>query len=231
MRRLNPWVRPPISEVTILIDSDSGHLIDHVNHSVGGFGGHAFRRITHISMAVIPILYYQFGEEITSYLSLEPEEFVSAACLTLLIIEALRLRFGIVIVGQREYESNQISALAWGTLAVSLTLLIAPGGEGKGLESGLYGIPIIFGLTFVDPVMGEIKRIKRDMKSAIYAGMAVSYAVWIGCHFWIGTDLLAAVLLAPLTVVGEIPSTKIIDDNATMVLLPLAGLVLLMPFL
>ena len=43
--------------------------------------------------------------------------------------------------------------------------------------------------------------------------------------------LLAAVLLAPLTVVGEIPSTKIIDDNATMVLLPLAGLVLLMPFL
>jgi hypothetical protein len=79
--------------------------------------------------------------------------------------------------------------------------------------------------------MGEVKRIKKDMRAAIFAGLVVSYLVWIGCHYWLGTELLVAILLAPLTVAGEVPKTKFIDDNATMVLLPLAGLVLMMPFL
>ena len=99
------------------------------------------------------------------------------------------------------------------------------------MKSGMYGIPLILGLTFVDPVMGEVRRKKKDMRASIYAGLAVSYFVWLGCHFWLGTDLVVALLLAPLTVAGEVPKIKSIDDNATMVLLPLAGLVLLMPFL
>ena len=56
--------------------------IDHVEHSVGGFGGHAFRRLTHISMAVIPILYYTRGEEIAGVFSLRPDEFVSCLLYT-----------------------------------------------------------------------------------------------------------------------------------------------------
>ena len=99
------------------------------------------------------------------------------------------------------------------------------------MKSGMYGIPLILGLTFVDPVMGEVRRKMKDMRASIYAGLAVSYFVWLGCHFWLGTDLVVALLLAPLTVAGEVPKIKSIDDNATMVLLPLAGLVLLMPFL
>ena len=213
--------------------------VDHVEHSVGGFGGHAFRRATHVSMAAVPYLYYVHGEDIASLLTfdyLEPWEFVSAFCLLILAIEALRLRTGIVIVGQREYESDQISALAWGSVAVSLALLIAPT-EGKdglaleGIEAGLYGAPLVIAMTLVDPLMGEVKRIKKDLKMAIIAGMVMSYTVWIGCHFWLGTDIIAAILLAPLTVAGEVPSNNLIDDNATMVLFPLCGLVLLLPFL
>ena len=71
----------------------------------------------------------------------------------------------------------------------------------------------------------------RDLRLAIISGLVVSYCVWFGCHLWIGTDLIVAILLAPLTVLGELPSTKVIDDNATMVLFPLTGLVLLLPFL
>tara|TARA_Y100001960_G_scaffold327202_1_gene413040 strand:- start:2017 stop:2679 length:663 start_codon:yes stop_codon:yes gene_type:complete len=214
-------------------------FVDHVEHSVGGFGGHAFRRATHVSMAAIPYLYYVHGEAIASSLTLDtlgPREFVSAFCILLLAVEAIRLRTGIVIVGQREYESNQISALAWGSVGVALAILIAPT-EGKdglqleGMEAGLYGAPLIMGMTFVDPVMGEVKRIKKDLKIAIIAGMVVSYSVWLCCYFWLGTDFLAAILLAPLTVAGEIPSNNLIDDNATMVLFPLCGLVLLLPFL
>ena len=214
-----------------MVDQASEIFVDHVEHSIGGMGGHAFRRVTHVSMASIPYLYYVHGESISSYLSLQPREFVSAICILILVIEAVRLRTGIVVVGQREYESRQISALAWGALAVALALLIAPEGDKEGMQAGIYGTPIILGMTLVDPVMGEIKRAKQDLRAAVIAGMVISYSVWLGCHLWIGTDIIAAVLLAPLTVLGEIPSTKLIDDNATMILLPLGGLVLLLPFL
>lgn len=204
---------------------------DHVKHSIGGFRGHALRRATHMVMALIPIIYYARGVEISDYMGMNPEQLVSTIIITLIIIEALRIRMGIVVIGQREYEAKQISALAWGGLAVALALLIAPDDGKTGLESGLYGIPLIFGLTFVDPIMGEIKRKKQNLKLAIWAGMLTSYGVWIGCHFWIGTPLVISLLLAPLTVLGEVPSLKYIDDNATMVLIPLAALMILLPLI
>lgn len=211
--------------------SDDSHVLaDHVDHSVGGFGGHAFRRFTHVSMTAIPFVFYLYGQDFADIVSLDDKQLVSAICMLILFAELIRIRLGIVIFGQREYEADQISALAWGGLAVSLALLLAPG-EGEGLEAGVYGIPLIVGLTLVDPIMGEIKRIKQDLKLAIYVGLAVSYAVWVGCHFWLGTDIVAAILLAPLTVLGELPKTKDIDDNATMILFPLAGLMLLLPFI
>ena len=212
-------------------DHSTDVFVDHVGHSVGGMGGHAFRRLTHVSMASIPYIYYVHGERISSYFSLQAREFVSAICILILVTELVRLRTGIVIVGQREYESSQISALAWGALAVALAILIAPDGDNGTMEAGKYGAPIILGMTLVDPVMGEIKRTKKNLRTAIFTGLIVSYIVWIGCHFWIGTELIAALLLAPLTVLGEILPTREIDDNATMVLFPLAGLVLLLPFL
>ncbi len=214
-----------------MTDQSTDVFVDHVGHSIGGMGGHAFRRLTHVSMASIPYLYYVHGSTISSYFSLQAREFVSAICVLILVTEAFRLRTGIVIVGQREYESSQISALAWGALAVALAILIAPEGENGGMEAGKYGAPIILGMTLVDPVMGEVKRAMKDLRAAIILGLVVSYAVWVGCHFWIGTELIAALLLAPLTVLGELPPTRAIDDNATMVLFPLVGLVLLLPFL
>ena len=214
-----------------MTDQSTDVFVDHVGHSIGGMGGHAFRRLTHVSMASIPYLYYVHGSTISSYFSLQAREFVSVICVLILVTEAVRLRTGIVIVGQREYESSQISALAWGALAVALAILIAPEGENGGMRAGKYGAPIILGMTLVDPAMGEVKRKMKDLRAAIILGLVVSYAVWVGCHFWIGTELIAALLLAPLTVLGELPPTRAIDDNATMVLFPLVGLVLILPFL
>ncbi len=204
--------------------------IDHVSHSVGGLRGHAFRRLTHISMFVIPILYYNNGIEIASYFNLVPQQFVSLVCVVILCFEALRLNLGLVIVGQREYESTQISALAWGAFSVSLVFLVLPEQDYSGIKSGLYGIPLIFGLTFVDPIMGEIKRKKKDIKLAINVGLVCSYFIWIGCTIWLGTPFFVSIILAPLTVLGEIPQVKYIDDNATMILFPLSALMILLPF-
>ena len=84
-------------------ESETSFDIDHVKHSVGGLGGHAFRRLTHVSMAAIPLVYYTRGDDVAGYFSVGLDELVSYIFLLILVIEAVRLRFGIVIVGQREY--------------------------------------------------------------------------------------------------------------------------------
>ena len=206
--------------------------IDHATHSVGGLGGHFFRRFTHVIMAIIPILYFTKGEQISNIFSLTPTQFVTLACLILVFLEMVRLYFGIIIVGQREYEAKQISALAWGAFAVCLALLLSPeSNTSEGMKSGIYAAPLIWGLTFVDPIMGEIKRSKRGIKAAIIGGLIVSYTIWFSSSYLLGTPMLASLILAPLTVLGELPSVKWIDDNATMVLLPLTILLIIEPFL
>ena len=204
--------------------------IDHAEHSVGGAGGHWFRRLTHVGMCVIPFAYHLWGDSIAGKVSMTPSDFVIAVAGFFIVIEVIRIKFGSIIVGQREYEAKQVSALAWGAVAVCLTLILAPQ-EGEGLEAGKYTIPIICGLTFVDPIMGEVKRAKMGMQSAVLVGLAVSYTIWMGSVALFSTPFLVAVLLAPLTVAGEVPRVSWIDDNATMILFPLIALLLLHPLL
>lgn len=206
--------------------------IDHAKHSVGGLGGHFFRRFTHVIMALIPVLYFTKGEQISELFSLTSSQFVMFACFILILLEMIRLYFGIIIVGQREYEAKQISALAWGAFAVCLALLLSPeSNSSEGMKSGIYAAPLIWGLTFVDPIMGEIKRSKKGIKAAIIGGLITSYFIWFGSSYLLGTPILASIILAPLTVLGELPSVKWIDDNATMVLLPLTILLIIEPIL
>ena len=206
--------------------------IDHAKHSVGGLGGHFFRRFTHVIMALIPVLYFTKGEQISDMFSLTSSQFVMFACFILILLEMIRLYFGIIIVGQREYEAKQISALAWGAFAVCLALLLSPeSNSSEGMKSGIYAAPLIWGLTFVDPIMGEIKRSKKGIKAAIIGGLITSYFIWFGSSYLLGTPILASIILAPLTVLGELPSVKWIDDNATMVLLPLTILLIIEPIL
>ena len=60
-------------------ESEARFDIDHVEHSVGGFGGHAFRRLTHVSMAAIPLIYYTRGDDLAGYFSVGLDELVTEA--------------------------------------------------------------------------------------------------------------------------------------------------------
>ena len=174
-----------MSEDNIPID------IDHAKHSVGGLGGHFFRRFTHVIMALIPVLYFTKGEQISDLFSLTSSQFVMFACFILILLEMIRLYFGIIIVGQREYEAKQISALAWGAFAVCLALLLSPeSNSSEGMKSGIYAAPLIWGLTFVDPIMGEIKRSKKGIKAAIIGGLITSYFIWLGSSYLLGLSLI-----------------------------------------
>ncbi|MDP7000311.1 MAG: hypothetical protein QGH90_00260 [Candidatus Poseidoniaceae archaeon] len=207
--------------------SEQVELTNPVELSVGGVGGHLFRRLFHLSMAVLPIGYYIYGEQIGEAVSLSRDKIVSVLVLTIILVEAIRLKLGLTVFGQREYESRQVSALAWGALSIGLCVLIAPK---AGNWDAAYGMPLIMCLVFGDPAMGEARRMGADSKMAFYVGCATCFLVWMGAWYFLSTPLWLALLFAPLCAVAETPRLRYIDDNATMILIPLAAAIVLYPF-
>ena len=205
--------------------------MDHIPHTIAGSGGLALRRLIHLSIPILPITYYLVGDPIGEDLHLSKQQLISIVCLMALGLEAIRLHLRIIVIGQRQYEASQPSAFVWGAVAITLALLAVPEGAGSGLANGRYALPLIFGLAFVDPVMGELRRAHQPLALVLGGGLIVSYGAWGGCYIWLQTPLLLAVLLAPLTVIGEILPSGIIDDNMTIVVVPMVGLILLYPLL
>ena len=212
--------------------SEIAYEVDHVKHSVGGRGGHIFRRCFHVSMAVVPWIYYEHGDAIAEVFSLEPVQFVSLFAIIAIVTELLRIKFGIIIVGQREYEKNQFSALGWGATSIALAIvalsyLDAP----NGAHAGWLTIPIILALPFGDPLMGEARRMGLDNRAVYAVGTLACGLTWLACGYFFGTPYWMALLMGPLTMIAELPKLKWIDDNATMVLIPLAAVLIIAPFL
>ena len=212
--------------------SEIEYEVDHVKHSVGGRSGHIFRRFFHMSMAAIPWLYYVHGEALANIVSLTPIQFVSLFGVVAIIFEIFRMKFGILIVGQREYEKHQTSALAWGAVSIALTIIALSPWEGSGdTHAGWLTIPIILSLTFGDPAMGEARRMGLDNRIVYAIGTIICGLIWLGCGYFLGTPYWMALLMGPLTMAAELPKLKWIDDNATMLLIPVAAVLMIAPFL
>ena len=205
------------------------NINDHVPASVGGLRGHIVRRITHISMMVIPFLYYWNGTNISNFFfELEPKQFVSIVAFIFVLVEIVRLRMGFVVFGQRDYESEQISAFFWGGFSVCLVLIISPE---VGIQNSAFGFPLILGLTLVDPLMGELRRANWSTRNVIVIAYIGTISIWIFCHYILDTPLFIAPFIAAIVVASEWPRLTWIDDNATMLLIPLSFVLFLEPFL
>ena len=155
---------------------------------------------------------------------------LATVILALLAFEIVRLSLGFTVFGQRAYESKQISALAWGGLAVGLTLLIAPSMGTSSREAAALGFPLIMSLVLGDPLLGELRRTGMTRSRVVAVSVVAMMILWSVCAFWLGTPWLLVVVLAPLTVISEWPRLTYIDDNATMLLIPLAAVLVLDPF-
>ena len=193
--------------------------VDPIGQSVGGLKAHILRRMFHLSMAFIPWIFYEYGDDIGVEWSISKERFASLVIMIIIIGELIRLKLGFVVFGQRQYEANQVSALAWGGFSVGLVLLM--------FEEAKYGYPLIFSLTFIDPLLGEARRMGFDKTKVNIIGIAGAAIIWIICWYLVGTPLLLAVIMAPLVVAAESPRLKWIDDNATMLLIPAAALLII----
>ena len=216
-----------MSDVVSVEDIEE-NLNDHVPHSVGGLSGHLFIRFIHLAMVIIPIIYYWEADFVSSFTGLEPKQIVSVCAFPIILSEVIRLRIGIVVFGQREYESSQPSAFFWGGTSVCLTLLIAPD---EGMNGAAYGLPLILGLTLVDPILGELRRANVSTEKVILCGYLSTLAIWIFCAYFVGTPYIIVPFVSALVVASEWPRLPWIDDNATMLLIPLGFVMLLSPFL
>ena len=78
--------------------------------------------------------------------------------------------------------------------------------------------------------MGELRRKRHGRKERHDRSNLGALGHMIGSSFQFGTPLWMALLLAPVCMVSEWPRLRYIDDNATMVLIPLALILILEPF-
>ena len=198
-------------------------MTNPVELSVGGMSGHIFRRLFHIAMFIIPFAYFEYGDSISDKLGVTLSQLVSLVIIVAIFGEAIRLKFKFTIFGQREYEANQVSALAWGGFAVGMVLLLVPIKQ--------YAYPLIFSLAFGDPFMGEIRRQGVKLREVIIYSISFVLVLWILCWHLFATPLWLAFIFAPMCVFSEMPRLRYIDDNATMLLIPLAGILILDPFI
>ena len=203
--------------------SEQVELTNPIELSVGGLRGHLFRRAIHLGMSFLPLIYFEYGRSLSNDVGLSLPQFVSAVVFLLFAAESIRLKFGLTIYGQREYEAHQISALGWGAFGIGLVFLLAPTKE--------YIWPLILSLSLGDPFLGEMRRLGLETRNVIISSTAFLFLVWVACWHFVQTPFWLAFLFAPLCVASEWPRLRYIDDNATMVLIPLGMILLLEPFL
>ena len=204
--------------------SEQVELTDPVDHSVGGVSGHVFRRIFHISMSFIPLIYYEYSEKLSEILSLTEMQLVSSIVLLLVLAEGVRLKLGVTIFGQRDYESKQISALAWGGFAVGMVFLTLS-------EYPELVWPLILSLSLGDPFLGELRRRNIMPKNVFVFGALFIAIIWISCYVFADTKPWLALIMAPICVAAEWPRLRWIDDNATMLLIPLCVIIIVLPWI
>jgi len=203
----------------------------HLENTLGGKKGHIFRRVVHLSMMIFPFLYYWHGDQIADILSdslkieLSREKFVTFILFFIIFVELIRLFFGITIFGQRTYEAKQFSALAWGGISICLCFLFAPLG---GYKESYIGLPIIFTISIVDPLLGETRKLMDSTKLIIGIALVASMIIWGMSSIFLETPLWLVLIMPPLAIAAEWPSVKYIDDNATMILVPLIASIVLM---
>jgi hypothetical protein len=79
--------------------------------------------------------------------------------------------------------------------------------------------------------MGEIRRMGVETREVVIYSIIFVLVLWLACWYLFATPWWLAFIFAPICVFSEMPRLRYIDDNATMLLIPLAGILILEPFI
>ncbi len=176
----------------------------------------AFRRAFHLASPAF-LAYYLLPEDLG--LGLPKPYLVVTIWSATLITETLRLAFGVDLIGLRDYEKGQISAYFWGGSALALGLLFFP---------PPFVIVAMFGMAWVDPLCAWTRR-RRGYPPApllVYA-LIVAIGLWLVTDWDLEEIFILAALASPLAIGAEYPAIRYVDDDFTMLVVPMVGMTLL----
>jgi dolichol kinase len=183
--------------------------------------GHLFRRIFHLSGPLV-LLYYISPDP---FLWISKNGWVLLGLTGLLILEVIRLYTGRVFFGLREYESGQISALAWSGMGVVIALLLFP---------MPFVICAIVGVSWGDPLIGEMRKRKRmrfypTVPLLVYFFFASACLILFSDMKFIPIFLLA--FTGSMTAVAIEKPKWPVDDDFLMLIVPLVTMTILYEYL
>ena len=93
------------------------------------------------------------------------------------------------------------------------------------------GYPLIFSLAIGDPLLGELRRAGHDNRTASMWATLVLIGVWSAFAVVMATPWVLVPVLPFICVASEWPRLRWIDDNATMLFIPLLAVLLVVPWL
>jgi dolichol kinase len=173
--------------------------------------GHTLRRLVHLCTPVF-LIYYALPNPLWEG-GISKQAGLLLALGVVLVFEILRLRHKPKIVGMRDYEYHRVSAAAWAAAGLVIILILFP------IQ---VAAPAVFGMAWVDPLMGEMRA--RKLRFYPEAPIIVYFLVAFGAitAFWglsyIG--LVAAALGTPVAIWAELKKDWVVDDDFSMLVFP-----------
>jgi hypothetical protein len=167
------------------------------------------RRIVHLSTPVF-LVYYALPSPLWPG-GLPKEAGLLAVLAATLVFEFFRLRRGIKVPGLRPYESAQLSAAAWASIALTICFLLFP------IE---VTAPVIFGMALVDPAIGKVRRTQWYPWLPYALHLAIMLVVLAAL---VPLDLrwaLAAAVTSVAAIGAEGIKTRYVDDDFLMIAVP-----------
>lgn len=181
--------------------------------TVGGLAGQRFRRVLHIAMVIVPLVYYYLLCSLTTPVRPLLVLAVFYVQLLVLIVEGVRLTSGALFFGQRAHERNQLSSFAAGSMGLFQVLLFAP--------SPIIGVAIIASCAFADPFAGWLRTHTQCIGRSILGTWLLVTLIWLICHWYGGLPWYLCACLPAIIVMAEHVEQHYIDDNLLMMILPL----------
>jgi hypothetical protein len=179
---------------------------------------HWSRRLIHLSIGIIPLIYYGVKDSISMLLHLSPSIWLTGILFLLLGLEAIRIKKRLLLYGQRTYERGTLSAMAWTGIGLILVLLLVPPYQG---HEAAFALPIIWSLALGDPLIGECRQAHCATWFTICLTLSALTLIWLFAVHLFAIPYWLAVLMPCLAVFAEQIDIDQVDDNFTMVFVPL----------
>ncbi|MEE9236260.1 MAG: hypothetical protein V3U52_00500 [Thermoplasmata archaeon] len=174
--------------------------------------GTVFRRTFHLVSPVF-LVYYLLPEDLWVGF---PKPFLAFILWSAtLAIETLRLVFEVDIIGIREYERGQISAYFWGGTALVLGLILFP---------PPLVVVSMFGMAWVDPICAwSRERVGYPLVPLLVYALIAFSGLWFLTDFPLGDLLILSLFATGVAIAAEYPTMTYVDDDFTMLMVPLLG--------